>query len=246
MDLNEVVAKIEKQYPDEAQALGGFQTTFNETLGRVSTLEKDLKTAAEKRDQLKTTIREATGLEEITVDDLKSVLGNGGEQTEVLQKEISQLQDRLGKTANAVDDVSKQYEAKIFNLQMDRAANMLGADQEVHSIHAYQTVLKELSNGAFFNDDGSIGYKNEDGTTAYGSNGKELTLQGKYEQLKNDDTFTYLFKEQFKTGGGKAPGASGPQADAGGAQLRRSKMTEEDKVAYITKYTLPAYSALPY
>ena len=249
MDLNEIVAKIEKVYPGEAQALTEYQTTFGETLGKVSTLEKDLKTAAEKRDQLKTTIREATGLEDITADGLKAVLAKDGDAEEkigVFKKEIDQLKGKLGKSASAVDEVSRKYEEKIFGLQMDRAANMLGAPDEVHSPHAYQVILSELSTGAEFGEDGSIGYKNPDGTTMYGDNGKELTLQGRYEQLKGDDTFSYLFKEQFKTGGGKAPGASGPQADAGGAQLRRSKMSEEDKVNYITKYTLPAYSTLPY
>ncbi len=122
---------------------------------------------------------------------------------------------------------------------------MLGAPQEVHSPHAYDVILKELSAGATFNDDGSIGYKNEDGTTIYGENGKELTLQGRYEQLKADDTFSYLFKDQFKTGGGK-PANSGPQKDAGGTTLRRSKMSEEDKVKYISKYSMSGYMALPF
>ena len=248
MDVNEIVAKIEKVYPDEAQALTEYQTTFNGTLEKVSTLEKDLRTAAEKRDQLKTIIRDSTGLEEITVDALKGVLSTGGEadaKVATYQKEIKQLQDRLGKSAGAVDEVSKQYEAKIFNLQMDRAANMLGASEEVHSPHAYNVILKELSAGAEFRDDGSIGYKNEDGTTVYGDNGKELTLQGRYEQLKADDTFSYLFKDQFKTGGGKSVN-SGPTTDAGGTSLRRSKMSEADKILYIKKYNMNSYMALPF
>ena len=246
MDINEVVAKIEKTFPDEAQTLSQYQQTFNQTVEKIGALEKDLKTAAEKRDQLKTTIREATGLEEITTDALKGVLSTGGgEKEEIYQKEIDQLREKLGKSATAVDDISKQYEAKIFNLQMDRAANQLGAFNEVHGEHAYKTVLNELAKGAQFNDDGTITYKNEDGTTAYGGNGKELTLQGKYEQLKADENFAYLFKDQFKTGGGKS-GPTGPQSDAGGAALRRSKMSEEDKVKYISKYSLAAYSKLPY
>jgi len=247
MDVNEAIAKIEKQFPDEAAAIANFQTTFTNTLGKVSSLEKDLKVAAEKRDQLKTTIREATGLEEITTDALKSVLSNGNdEKAEIYQKEIQQLQEKLGQSASAVDEVSQKYEAKIFNLQMDRAANMLGAHDEVHGKHAYETVLKELARGAHFNDDGTITYKNEDGTTAYGTNGKELTLQGRYEQLKGDDDFAYLFKSQFITGGGKAGAPKGPSQDAGGAALRRSKMGDTDKVAYIAKYGLSAYSSLPY
>ena len=246
MDINEVVAKIEKVYPDEASALSEFQTTFNGTLEKVAGLEKDLKTAAEKRDQLKTTIREATGLDEITIDGLKGALGaNGDEKVEVYKKEVDQLKTKLGESANAVDEVAKRYEAKIFNLQMDRAANMLGAQDEVHGVHAYQTVLKELSDGAQFNDDGTIVYKNPDGTTVYGSDGKELTFTGKYEQLKADDSFAYLFKEQFKTGGGKG-GTKGPTNDAGGAALRRSKLSENDKVAYIAKYGINTYMQLPY
>ena len=247
MDINEVVAKIEKVYPTEAAALTDFQGTFNGTLEKVATLEKDLKTAAEKRDQLKTTIREATGLDEITAEALKGALsGNTDEKVEVYQKEIDQLKGKLGESAGAIDAVANKYEAKIFNLQMDRAANMLGTQEEVHGMHAYQTVLKELSTGAQFNEDGTVVYKNEDGTTQYASDGKELTLQGKYDQLKADEGFGYLFKEQFKTGGGKGAGPKGPSADAGGAVLRRSKMSEEDKVQYISKYSINTYMSLPY
>jgi hypothetical protein len=184
-------------------------------------------------------------LEDITEDALKTVLTGGNEQAEVFQKEITQLQGKLSESANAVDEVSKQYENKIFNLQMDRAAHMLGAPQEVHSPPAYDVILKDLAKGARFGEDGSIAYKNEDGTTLYGGDGKELTLQGRYEQLKADDTFSYLFKEQFKSGGGK-PASTGPQTDAGGASLRRSKMNEDDKVKYIAKYGMQSYMALPF
>ncbi len=247
MDFNAIIAKIEKVYPDEAASLTEHQTTFSGTLEKVGTLEKDLKASSEKRDQLKTIIRSATGLDEITEDGLKGVLSkNGDEATGILNKEIDQLKTKLGASAKAVDAVSEQYEHKIFGLNMDRAVNLLGASDEVHSPHAYAIVAAELSKGAEFGADGAIMYKNDDGTTLYGENGKEATLQTQYDSLKANDNFKYLFKEQFKTGGGKGGGATGPQNDAGGAALRRSKMNEEEKVAYISKYTMTAYSALPF
>jgi len=240
-ELTPIIASLEKDNPAAAATLTAFQTANTQVLDRVSTLEKDLKVSAEKRDQLKTIIRQATGLEEINTETLGEVLKGG--DVEVYKNEITQLQSKLAESATAVDDVSKTYEGKIFNLQLDRVVNTLGAQNEVHNPHAYNVVFNELTKNATKEGD-DIVYKNEDGTTIYAEGGTPATVMSQYEAIKANDNFSYLFKEQFKSGGGKAP--TGPTTTNGGETIRRSKISDADKVKYIAAHGMGAYKNLPF
>ena len=242
MDINEVVTTIEKENPQAAQVLTDYVAASNNALEKIGTLEKDLKQSAEKRDRLKTIIRTATGLEEITSDNLTEFLTKGDTQVDTYKNEITQLQTKLSESANAVDEVAKQYEAKIFDLNLDRVLTMMGASNEVHNSHAYGVILDAVKQNAMMEGD-DIVYKNADGTTVYADSGVPATVQTVYESLRSDDNYSYLFKEQYLAGGGKGP--QGPKTTNGGEALRRSKMSDEDKAAYIAKHTMAAYRALP-
>ncbi len=246
MDLTQAIATIEKSNPEVAQALTEHQTEFNNTMSRISTLELDAQTNQEKRDKLKNLIKQTTGLEEINEESLRSVLaGKGGEDVEVYKKDIKALQDNLAAGANAVDEVTDKYEKQIFGLRLDKAASLLGVAEEVHNAHAHKIILEELAKGAVLDQEtGEFKYKNPDGTTQF-NGAKEMTLNAKYEQLKANEDFDYLFRPQFKAGGGKSP-SKGPTTDAGGATLRRSKMSDTDKVTYISKNGMDAYKNLSF
>lgn len=243
MEITEIVTILEKDNPTAAQALTDYSTSNNNNLTRIGDLEKDLKTSAEKRDKLKHTIRTATGLEEITEESLLGVLSQGDGQAEVYQKEIKGLQEKVKEAAGSIDDVSAGYEKQIFGLQLDRVVNQIGATTEVHNSHAYQVVMAELSKDAHF-DGKDIVYKNEDGTTIYADGGNPASVKSKYEDLRANDDFAYLFKEQYVKGGNKQP--SGPTTTTGGETIRRSKMTDDDKVKYIAKNSINAYKQLPF
>ena len=243
MEITEVVAILEKDNPQAALALTDFQTSSNNALTKIGSLEVDLKTAAEKRDKLKHIIRTTTGLEEVTEEGLTEFLASGDGQGEVYKKEIEQLQGKLLDSAGAVDEVSKGYEAQIFTLQLDRVVTMLGASNEVHNSHAYGTVLAELAKDAQF-DGQDVVYKNADGTTIYANGGNPASVKSRYDEIRADDKFAYLFKEQFVAGGSKAP--TGPTTTTGGETIRRSTLDDEAKVKYITKNGMAAYKSLPY
>ncbi len=245
MTLPDIAQELEKTNPDAAKFLTEVNENFQSTLGRVQTLEKDIKSAAEKRDSLKTIIRNATGLEEINEEALSEYLTSKGDgQAEILKKELQELQGRLSESANAVDEVSSQYEKQIFDLKLDRAVNMLGVQDEVHSPHAYHVILEELSQGAQFDGD-EIVYKNPDGTTIFTADGKPAGLKARYEEMKADEKFSYLFKDQFKSGGGKSPAPKGPTVGENGVTLKRSQMSDTEKVKYISKNGMAAYKLLP-
>ena len=244
MEITEVVAILEKaNNPQAAQVLTDYQTINNNNLTRIGTLEVDLKTSAEKRDKLKHIIRTTTGLEEVTEDGLTEFLTSSDGQGEVYKKEIEQLQGKLLESAGAVDEVSSGYEKQIFSLQLDRVVTMLGASNEVHNSHAYGTVLAELAKDAEF-DGQDVVYKNPDGTTIYANGGNPASVKSRYDEIRADDKFAYLFKEQFVAGGSKAP--TGPTTTSGGETIRRSALDDEAKVTYISKNGMAAYKSLPY
>jgi len=243
MTIADVTQTLQEVNPQAATVLSEYQENFNNTVARVQGLEKDIKTAAEKRDSLKTIIRNSTGLSDITEDALTEFLNSKGDgKVEIFKKEISELQSRLSEGANAVDEVSSKYEKEIFQLKLDRAVNMLGAQNEVHSPHAYQVILDELSRGAQFNGD-EVVYKNEDGTTVFTQDGQPAGIKARYDEMKADERFSYLFKEQFKSGGGKAP--TGPTINEQGITLKRSAMGDAEKAKYIAKNGMDAYRKLP-
>lgn len=244
MDINEVARAIEKDNPAGAQVIVDYIAAANTTIGKVGDLEKSLKGSAEKRDSLKTIIRQATGLEDITEEALTGFLTKDNEQVQTYQAEIAGLQGKLLESANAVDDVSKGYEEQIFGLSLERVVNMLGTADEVHNPHAYGVVFDALKeNASKDSETGDIVYKNVDGTTIYAENGSPATVQSQYEALRGDDKYSYLFKEQYLAGAGKGP--TGPSTSDGGVALRRSQMSDIDKTTYIAKHSMNAYKQLP-
>ena len=245
MDLNDVAATLQKTNPELAQVVETFNNNFQNNMAQIQTLQKDVKTAVEKRDGLKTLVRNATGLNDLTEESLSGFLASkGDEQSGILRKEVEELQHKLGEVTGSVDNVKSEYEQKIFGLKLDRAVNMLGAQNEVHSPHAYNVILDELSRGATFEND-EIVYKNEDGSSVFTHDGQPAGIKSRYEDMKANESFSYLFKDQFKAGGGKPAGPQGPKRDAGGAALKRSTLSDADKVKYISKHGMGAYKALP-
>ena len=245
MDLNDVAATLQNTNPEMAQVVETFNQNFQANVQQIQTLQKDVKTAVEKRDGLKTLVRNATGLNDLTEESLSNFLSSkGDEQSGILRKEVEELQLKLGETTGSIDQVRNEYEQKIFGLKLDRAVNMLGAQDEVHSPHAYNVILDELSRGATFEND-EIVYKNEDGSSVFTHDGSTAGIKSRYEDMKADERFSYLFKDQYKSGGGKPAGPTGPTMDAGGAALKRSTLSDADKVTYIAKHGMGAYKALP-
>ena len=244
MTIQDVAAHLQTANPEMAAIVTSYTGNMETALGQVQTLQKDVKTSAEKRDALKTIVRNATGLDDISQESLTAFLASKGDgQSDILRTEITELQGKLAGSVNAVDEVSGEYEKTIFGLKLDRAVNMLGAADEVHSPHAYNVIIDELSRGATFEKD-EIVYKNEDGSSIFTKDGQAAGIKSRYEDMKADEAFSYLFKEQFKSGGGK-PAASGPTSDAGGVTLKRSSMSDTDKVKYISKHSMSAYRNLP-
>lgn len=226
-----------------AQAVEGFENNFKQNVDRVGTLELDVKTSAEKRDALKTMIRNVTGLETISEEGLKAILEKDGKKAdEILTKENENLRSQLAESANAVDEVTAGFVGQLNNMKLERAASMLGVEKQTNGSHAFQTVLTELSKNAKF-DEAEIAYKNPDGTTIFAKEGSPAGIKDMFEALKTQPEFEYLFKDQFKKGGGKSP--AGPTKNDQGVSLKRSTMTENDKVAYIAKNSIAAYSKLP-
>ena len=243
MELADVQKHLEESGNVEmAQLVEGFNSNFTTNVERIGVLELDVKTSAEKRDAIKTLVRNVTGLETITEEGLRGILEKDGQADEILKQENINLRGQLAEGANAVDAVTVRYEGELNGMKLERAASMLGVEEQTNGQHAFKTVLTELAKNAKF-DEAEITYKNTDGTTIFAKEGSPAGIKDVFEVLKTKPEFEYLFKDQYKKGGGKHP--AGPIVNDKGATLRRSTMTSEEKVTYIAKNSLAAYSTLP-
>lgn len=229
MDINEAVTTIETTNPDVAKVFTEYIKNFNTTLDRVKTLELDLSKSTTKRDALKTIIRNSTGLSEITEEGLKNILNTQSNNTDVYKNEITQLQGKLLESTNAVNEVKRGYESELFTLRFEQLATKLGVSSQVQSPHAYSMVLEELRKGATFDETGNVGYKNPDGTTQYSSGGVPTTLATKYDDLRGNSNYGYMFKDPYKSGGGKTPHSTTPKGGTVGNLLG----TKAEQEAYI-------------
>lgn len=184
-----------------------YETTAKTNADNVQGLERDLKTAIDKRQSLKDLIRKTTGLSELTEESL-SKLGSGDD---ALRSEVTALQEKLSETIADRDSLNGKHSHEMNSMRMLDMLRGMGVDTEVWNPKAFEAVAGMMLDGAEYTD-GAFQYKSEDGATVFGESGSALTVQEKLSQLKTDES-VYQFKPQ--TGGGA--GASAPTSMPNGA-----------------------------
>lgn len=80
--------------------------------------------------------------------------------------------------------------------------------------------------------------------------GKYLTVRELVSEMRDQDAFAAAFKSTMRSGGGTPPGggegeSSGGKGGTPSKDLKRSKMSRKDKVAYIKEHGEDAYFSLP-
>jgi len=123
---------------------------------------------------------------------------------------------------------------KLSNFALKSELQKTGLAQKSLNQDVYEILESIALKGATYSDDGSIAYKNEDGSTKY-YNGKPLTLADKVAELEQSEAYKPLFKAVGVGGTGANPNPNGNGAGAAG-KLDGSKAEQE---AYIkAKYNL--------
>lgn len=201
--------------------VSGYETTATTNADRVQGLERDIKTAVDKRQALKDLIRKTTGLSELTEENL-SKLGSGDE---ALKSEVLSLQDKLGLAISERDGLNNQHKGEINSMRMMDMLRSMGVDKEtLNTTTAFDAVAEKMLKGAEYTEDG-FRYVEEDGATVFGQGGKALTVNERLSQLREDKD-VYQFAKP--TGGGAS--SSGKPT-----QTKSSGMSDHEIGLYIAK-----------
>ena len=184
--------------------VSGYETSATNNAEKVQVLERDIKQAVDKRQELKELIRNATGLSEVSEEAL-SKLSNGDE---ALKSELSTLQDRLQSVTDERDGMGSKHSLELNKRDMTDILRNMGIDSQVWNNDALNAVRDMMLNGASY-ESGSFVYRNEDGSTIYGSGSNPLTVAEKLTEIRESEN-VYQFKPATGAGGGDSKGGNIP------------------------------------
>lgn len=234
------ISKLKEVIGDNEEAIGivsEIEKVQASLTDRVSFLEKDSKTAFEKRDhavgELKTAL-EKLGIEDFS-DESLSRLKKGGDSS----AEVENIKKQLEEAINTKSQLENEYMSYKQTVALESAIAEAGVAAEVANPEMFKIVKNLLQSGATINDDGTVGYKNPDGTTMY-VDGKPLTLSDRVNQLASDEAYAGLFKP-------RGVGGSGSKGSKGGSQspnVDLSKLSHAEKGQLMKELGHDGYLAL--
>lgn len=211
--------------------------SYKENVDRLSFLEKDIKRAVEKRDEQSQLVRNKLGIKELSEEALDEALSKlkGDKSNDGEIKNLATMVEMLKTEKEAVE---ASYKEKINSYRIERALNELGAREDSEGTKAYDIILGEIRQGASFDEDGEIVFRAKDGTTIRNSDGSPVSLADRYNQLKDSDELSFLFKKKRSKAGTGSGGAT-----AGGKVVSLNDLNEAQRIA-LFKQDPDQYRAL--
>jgi len=208
----ETIEKIASTLGNEelAAAVSGLKQSSSSSLDRVNKLESDLQKAIEKRDRQAQLVKSTFGLEELTEDALKSVLDKAGKtDPDATKAETQQLMSLAEKLKKENEELSQKYQYTKNQYKIEKSLAKIGALEDTKGSKAYDILLSEITNGATFDENGILIFKANDGTTVRNADSSPVTLEQRYEALKNNEDLSFLFKEKRSKSGSGTSGTQG-------------------------------------
>jgi len=181
---------------DEVNSLYGSSTS---NVDRINTLEVELNDAINRRKKLHSTVAEATGLTELSKDNLMKFAANADEG---LLADKNTLQGQLAELQSKYDGLDSAHESEISEMLLKDTLRGLDIRERVQNDKAFSELTKLVLNGA--QRDGVKFTFKEDGKTLFGSGGKPLSIEDRITQIQ-DSEYSYLFKPMTGAGGGSKP-----------------------------------------
>ncbi len=183
-------------------ALNNVKQSFESNVDRLTFLEKEMKTATEKRDSIKGLVKSKFGIDEVSEESLNSIaerLNSNGKDN----GEVDKLTSMLESLKSEKETIASKYNDTVNSYKLEKTLAKLGAMEETESSKAYDIVLNEIKVGAEFGENDEVVFKSQDGTTMRNPDGSPVTLADRYNQLKQDDSLSFLFKtKRSKAGSG--------------------------------------------
>ncbi len=170
-------------------------------VSRIGVLETELSGAIGKKKSLQELVRKATGLNELSEDNLMKFAENADSG---LKADNETLQSKLAELQGNYDGLGASHESEISMMILKDTLRGLGVGDRVQNDRAFSELTNLVLNGAV-RDGATFTFKDGD-KTIFGDGGKPLNVEDRIMQLQ-DGEYSYLFKTV--TGGGagdsKAP-----------------------------------------
>jgi hypothetical protein len=243
MDMSlEVLEKFATESGNEevVNAVSSIKESYKGNVDRLNFLEKEMKSATEKRDSVKNLVKSKLGLDELSEEALDGAINSlKGNKDSSYDAEIKNLSSMVEMLKVEKESVESKYKQTVNGFKIERALSDIGAREETEGSKAYDIVLSEIRQGAEFDDDGNIVFKANDGTTLRNADGTPVSLEDRYNQLKDSNDLAFLFKKKRSKAGS---GATGSNAD--GAKITSLEGLDEKQRIALFKQNPEQYKRL--
>lgn len=203
----EQIKKLLEGNEDALKIVGDLESSQTQLVSRLNVLEVDSKAAFQKRDELKqklNLVKTKFGIDEIDEDNLSKI----GKKTD--DAELNNLKSLLDKTSKEKQEIENSYKSKLSNLALKTELTKTGLAQKAINQEVYGILEGLALDGAYYDDSGTISFKNADGSTTY-VNGKPMTLEDKVKMLEQSEAYKPLFRPVGVGGTGANPNSNGTQ-----------------------------------
>lgn len=231
MDYETLLALLGEN-ADAVNFVKQVQADASANVSTINTLETQLVEVKNTRDEYKghlKNVKTKLGLDQLNDETLATVLDKKGGD-EALKTELENLKTQLETVEQAGKKELEALNTSLRDANFDREMLRMGVSANAVNDHALGTIMRELKTGADFNEDGSIFYKNDDGSTRYmESSSTKMGLSERLAEIKSKPEFSYLFKDKSAGGSGPSAGSGG----GGGAPTKGIGGDKADRVKHI-------------
>lgn len=169
-----------------------------------------------------------------------------GEWEKLKQQLVEKHAGELQKFQNKIGELEKQLIAKdgtIHELLVETAADAAIAEHEGDPDLLKPFVLRQLKVVAEDGQKPSVKIYDPTGTLKMNSKGEPMSVSELVSDMRQNEKFGRLFKGTGTTGSGANPPIGGNKPPS--TQRRSDFKTEKERAAFVDKFGLPAYNALP-
>jgi hypothetical protein len=240
-NLNEDVQEQEEVSVDELKQQ--YQSLREEHEKTKLYLNKANKEAKERRLALKELEENGLTIEEAVT--LKKRLEDEERERAVKKGDVEKIKEQL---TSSFEKEKKEWMTKVERMQKSLYENLVSAKANeaiseaggvpkllMPFIQKYANVQEE--DGKY-----AVRILDDDGEVRFNAKGDYMTIHDYVEELKNDEVFGRAFEVNVRSGSGSKSGGAGKPPST---PMSRSKMTTEQKVAFIAENGQDKYLALP-
>ena len=223
--------KLKELVGDNSEALAEIenaQKAVQESTSTINKLEKtknDLLSEVKRFKDGNSLVKSELGLDEVNADTIKEALSKFKKNDNA---EVQNLQKQLQSVTNDYDGKLKEATSKLNGFVMESALSQTGLAQKAANAKAYEALKNDVLSGATL-DGGNIVFKNEDGTTRYGNNGKPYGLSDRVAEIEASEDYAPFLKATNKGGSGTPPNQTPNAAQQDSGKLNSTEMMKRGR-----------------